>query len=158
MATLRNSLLPAIDAIRAIPGQLGMRLYAVSIVTRTWTGARPGLGTKTDAATALTVDRGQYQAKVRQLTERDVIASAGLYNTQQFEIGPLTPGYASNAGSGGITPDIIDPAVGSTAIEVFFKVTGPGFPAGGGWFKKVATNVTKPYRYTFIVEKTAVVP
>ena len=155
--TLRDSLLPALDVIRGIPAALGMRLYTVAVVQRTWTGARPGLGTKTDVTTGVKVDLGIFQTTVRQLTERDVIASGGLYNTQQFRVGPITPPFAGSTADGDAI-SVFDPVVGSTGVEIFFNIKGPGFPSGGGWFKKVGQDVSRPFRYTFIVEKTAAQP
>jgi len=157
MGTFREGLLPALDVIRGIPGQLGLRLFEVTVVQRSWSGPRAGIGGRVDTSTAVRVALGTYQTKVRQVTERDIIASGGVYNTQQFVVGPITPPFTGSAADGdAITA--FEPPVGTAPTEVFFNIKGPGFPTAGGWFKKVGQDVTKSFRYTFVVEKTAVQP
>lgn len=155
--TLRDSLLPAVDIIRGIPGQLGLRLYTVTVVQRTWTGIRAGLGTNTDTSTGVKVDFGIYQTKVTQLTNSDLIASAGMYNAQDLKVGPITPPYAGSTADGDAIT-VFDPAVGTSPIEIFFNIKGPGYPAPGAWFKKIGQDVTANFHYTFIVRKTGEVP
>lgn len=156
-SNLRDALLPAIDIIRGIPGALGMRLFTVSVFSRTWTGSRVGLGTNNDSSTGVKVDLGVYQTKVRQLTQKDVVASAGLYSLQDFEIGPITPPYVGSVADGDAIT-VFDPALGAQPTEIFFNIRGPGFPATGGWFKKKGQDVTKSYRYMFTVSKTSEIP
>lgn len=155
--TLRNSLLPAVDIIRGIPGQLGMRLFTVTITQRSWSGTRAGLGANTDTTTGLKVDLGIFQTKVTSITMRDVVASAGLYTDQDMRVGPITPPFAGSVLDGDAIT-VFDPAVGANPTEIFFNIVGPGYPAGGAWFKKISQDVSKSYRYTFIVRKTAEIP
>ncbi len=154
MATLRDSLLPAIDRIRGIPGILGLRRYSVSVIQRTWTGTRPGLGASLDTTTAVLTDLGLYQVKVESVTERDIIASGNLYSDQDLKIGPITPPYTGSAADNNAIT-VFDPVVGLSPTEIFFNVKGDGYPAAGAWFKKVSQSVTKNFRYTFVVRRTA---
>lgn len=155
--TLRDALLPAIDAIRGIPAQLGLRLYTVAITARTWTGARPGIGTSSDVTTGIKIDLGIYQTKVTQITERDIIASGGLYNDQDLRVGPITPPFAgSTADNSAIS--VFDPPVGAAPVELFFLITGPNMPAGGAYFKRIGVDVSKSFRYMFTIRKTGETP
>lgn len=155
--SLRDDLLPAIDAIRGIPDQLGTRLYDVSIRVRSWSGSRPAVdnSSSSDADAAFGVDAGTHRTRVVQLTSRDLIASGGNYSDADLKVGPLTPKYAG----GGFEPSDFDPEPTSAPVEIFFKIVGPGMRAGGSWFKKINTNVVgTPFRYTFIVRAVAETP
>jgi hypothetical protein len=156
--TLRQALLPVIDRLRGLPDSLGLRLYAVQIVVRTWSGSRAGLGGNTDTATGLKVDLGVHNIKVVQVTQQDVIASGGLYSNQDLKVGPITPPFPGSAKDDDAIA-IWDPVpvLGAPGAEVFFFITGPGM-LGGAWFKKVGQNVTKNFRYEFTVRRTAEIP
>lgn len=155
--TLRDALLPAVDVMRGIPGLLGQRLFTVSVVVRSWDGSRQGIGSNTDGSTNVRVDMGQFQVKVRQVTEKDIIASGGLYTDQDLKVGPITPPYpGGKANNSDIS--IFDPAVGTNPTEVFFNVKGPGHPVEGSWYKKIGQDVTPVFHYEFTVRKTAEIP
>lgn len=155
--TLRDSLLPAVDVIRALPAQFGMRLFTVAIYQRVWSGSRAGLGINTDTSTGLKVDLGVYPTTVRAVTVQEVIASAGLYTDQDLRVGPITPPYRGSTADGDAI-SIFDPAENALPLELFFLITGPGYPATGAYFKKISQDVTKPFRYMFTVRKTAEMP
>lgn len=153
--TLRDSLLSTVDKIRGIPDTLGVRLYTVTIRVRTWTGARPGIGSGVDADSVFWVDGGTHKPRVVQVTSRDVIASGGMYQDQDLKVGPVTPSYSG----GGVSVDAIDPPPGVSPAEVFFKIVGPGMESGGSWFKKINTNtLPSPFGYTFVVRATGEAP
>lgn len=157
MATLRDTLLPALDQIRAIPAILGLRPHIVSITVRVWTGQQPGDGTYTPTATREKLDLGSYNVKVRNVTQREVIASGGLYVDQDLVVGPITPPYSGSA----LDNDNIstfDPVVGGSPTEVFFNIQGPGYGANGDWFQKIAQRVDQPFRYMFWLRKTGETP
>lgn len=149
-------MLPAIDVMRAIPGSLGLRLFTVAVVSRTWTGARPGLGASADLTTGIKVDLGLFPVKVTMITPAETIASAGLYVSQDIRVGPITPPFTGSAADGDAIT-VFDPPATATGFELFFKVTGPGYP-GGHWFKKISQDVTKSFRYTFVLRKTGKAP
>jgi hypothetical protein len=158
--TPRNLLLPVVDKLRGIPGIFGLRLYAVSLVTRTWSGSRPGVdaSTSSDATAPMTVDLTKFNIKVRQVTSREVLASGGDYRDEDLKVGPITPPYqGSTADNDAIA--IFDPPTATAATELFFNITGPGFqrPAGA-WFKKVSQNVTAPMHYEVVVRHTGETP
>jgi hypothetical protein len=153
MTTLRDSLLPALDAIRGIPSTLGLRQQILSVKRRVWTGERPGIGTYTDTSVTLYVNLGLGNIKVRNLSQKDVIASGGLYTDQDLVAGPITPAY-TGSGADGNTIGIFDPPVGTNPTEVFFNVVGPGYSATGDWFKKIGQRTDQPFRYMLYLRKT----
>jgi hypothetical protein len=157
-STLRSALLPVVDAARGIPGQLGLRLFTVYVVQRTWAGGRPGVGASSDTTTNVKVDLGDYQTKVRVLTSKEVIASGGLYEMQDVEVGPITPPYTGSVVDNDAI-SVFDPApTAGVGFELFFKVIGPGYPATGAWFKKISQRVDLSFRYTFVLRRTGKQP
>lgn len=155
--SLRDGLLPALDIVRGIPGQLGLRLFTVTVYIRRWSGERPGVGTVTEQSFELRVSKGGQPVKVRTLTTREVVASGGLYRDLDIEVGPLTPPYpGSDADESAI--DIFDPDLDTnTAVEMYFKVTGPR-TTDLGWYKKIEQRTDRPLRYMLVLRKTGEVP
>lgn len=153
MTALSEALKAALDGVRAIPAILGLRPYSISIRVRTWDGERVGLGTKTDTDGYITVGDG-YQPRVRQLSQKDIIASNGLYSDQDLEV-MITPAFVSACGVGGYLVSDFDPVVNSNPTEIFFNVQGPGMPAQGSWYKKISQSTDLALTNTFIIRKTA---
>jgi hypothetical protein len=94
------TVLPALDALRAIGGKLGLRVFTCTVRRRVWSGSRPGLPgtTKVDTDTLLTcqaADGTLQPASVRQLTRKEVFASGGLYSSRDLKVGPITPSFAA---------------------------------------------------------------
>lgn len=86
---LPDDLLPLVESLRGLPGQLGFRPYtSVAIRTRTWTGAEPGDGTSSDVTLSLAaagnpLGCGDHLARGA--------ASAGRYTAaNSMRVGPLT--------------------------------------------------------------------
>jgi hypothetical protein len=154
MGALVPPVLVALDACRAIRGVLGLNPFTVTVRVRTWTGARPGLGTKTDKTTTLTVGvppLGPQPCTVREVTNQEIITSGGLYRARDLKIGPLTPSYmAGILPAGGWGDGTVDAPVQGSAAEVFWNVAGPGMPAGGAWCKKIRESVTALHYEVFV--------
>lgn len=156
--------LKALDKIRGIPGRIklrdeGLRLYTVTIRVRSWSGSRPGVdaSTSTDTDKSIWVDGGTHKPRVQQVSQRDIIASGGLYQDQDVKVGPITPLYTGGAADhADIT--VFDPSNLSAPAEVLFKIEGPGMAAGGSWFKKVGQDVSKPLAYRFVLRGTGETP
>jgi hypothetical protein len=154
--TLRTSLLPALDAIRGIPTILGLRLHIVTVRIRQWTGERPGEGSYVDTNTGLKVDLAIGNVKVRNLTQKEVIASGGLFTDQDLIVGPITPPYQGSATDNDAI-SVFDPPtqVGVvSATEIFFNIQGPGYGATGNWFKKIGQRTDQPFRYMLYLRNT----
>lgn len=102
MATLRDGLLPALDALRGIPNALGLRRYTVTLRARTWSGAYPGEGTVTDTDVVI-----NPPPRVRVLSSREVANSGGTYREGDFMITAITPRYTAPT-TGGSTPAMLN--------------------------------------------------
>lgn len=138
--TLKDDLLPLIDRLRAIPADLGFRPYQVWVRTTTWTGSRFGVGTKTVTDTRLLV--GGKDPKVREVRRKDAVAGTSELVNADYEIGPLTPEFAS----GGVAESTINPQKGNDPGTVLFLIKGPGMPEEGQLCQRVGDHVDKPLR------------
>lgn len=161
--TLRDALLPAIDALRGIPATLGLRLYSVQVMYQTWSGTDSsgrsgvGIGTKSNSPLlTLKVATGSAQVSVHQVSQRDIINSGNLYTDQDLKIGPITPPYTGSAKDDDQI-GIFDPVPTGSPTEVHFFVTGPGY-SSGAWFKKIGDDVSKPFSYFLFLRKNPVTP
>lgn len=144
----------SLDAIRGIPGEMGLRPHSVTVRVTTWSGARVGLGTATTTSTALYVGAGAQNPKVRQLSQRDVIASGGKYTDQDLRVGPVTPSYTG----GGVAHATLDPSTSSSPTEVRFLVEGPGFPSAGALCERVGDETDSALHYYLILRQTGQTP
>lgn len=119
--TFRDDLLPKISAIRAIPGDLGLRQYRVFIRVTTSPGARVGIGTPTAVETELTIDGAR--PKVRLLKTQEIISGGGMYVDGDYRVGPFTPAYSG----GGYTAADLDPLpTPGVRREVTYRIVGNG--------------------------------
>jgi hypothetical protein len=158
-----DELLGDLDEIRGIPGELGLRPFSVQLEITTWTGARaglpgPGTGGSTVAVVALYNTGPNPQVatvqpvQVRQLTRQEVISSGGLYTNRDLKVGPLTPQFAAalTQPGGGYLSGNLDPEATITATEIYWRVTGPGFPAAGAIFEKLGQESTALHHYLIL--------
>lgn len=151
--SLVSDILGDIDAIRGdIPSDIGVRPFRVYVLVRTWTGTRSGVGSSSDVTTEITC--AGRPPKVRQLSDVDVIQSGGLYNAGDVQVGPFTPNYTG----GGVSISTFQPSVASSPTEVLFKITGPGYPAAGAWFKVKSNDGNFATRLTIVLSQTAATP
>lgn len=164
MSKLRDNLLPVFDKVaRGIPNKLGLRQYDVSLRTISWSGSRPGVGTKTITDVHFSVNQGKAgndRPKVTLVSTREIVASGGRYTEGDFRIGPMTPQYTDSQGrTFGTTPDDFQLAIKNSPTEIFFNLKGPGMSdqVGGDWFELVETDFTKNFGYTIVVRKTGIV-
>lgn len=147
-----SDLLAGIDAIRAIPGTLGLHPYVVTKVTRTWATAIIGHGSYTDAEEVLLV--GGQNPHVRQVTEsaRDHYLETGpTFSEGDWLVGPLTPEFAG----GGYDADNFD--AGENAVEIFYKIDGPGISSNER-FQAKSKSTDKPFRYTLVLQRAPMTP
>lgn len=147
--SFRTDLLAVIDQIRRIPGEMDLRQNEVTVIVRTWSGARVGVGTKTDVSTVLKI-AGDTNPKVSELSQKDIVASGGELTSQDVKIGPFTPDFVG----GGIDEDVIDPPTGASPKEVYFKVTGNGM-GSGRYFKRYQDETLKNFSRWVFLKATA---
>jgi hypothetical protein len=128
--SFRDDLLPAVDEIRGIPDELGIRLYTVALRTSTWTGDTTGIplgrGIRTDVDTPITLANGR-PPKVRRVSYRDTVASGGKYQEGDFRIGPFTPPHLY----GGVSFAQMAPTGTSGQTSYYFVLSGPDLPSSG---------------------------
>jgi hypothetical protein len=135
MTTFREDIQPDLDDLRGIPNDLGLRQFTVTITVRQWTGERVGVGTRTQTSAILSTSHGQAPVKVVQVTQKEILASGGLYADRDLKVGPMTPAYPG----GGVPIGVLDPLVPPQAQEIFWNVAGPGLPSGGSFCDKINT-------------------
>ena len=160
MAGFLPTILPALDAIRAIGGMLGLRVFTIKVRKRVWSGARPGLGTKTDTDTVLTVqgaDGKLYPVRVSRLNRRDAIASGNKFVAGDLKVGPMTPAYAAALGlsSAGFDDGTFDPAVTASPTELIWMLTTNdggthGVSSGGSVCEKIGEEATALHYIVFL--------
>lgn len=157
-----NALVPAIlnalDTSRAIGGLLGKRILLPMVRRRVWTGERPGIGTFTDTDIFIT-NTGALPTtavSVQMVSQKDIVASGGLYRDRDMRVGPITPPFAATSlvGAGGFDDTTVDPAPTTQAVELFWNVSGQGMPTGGEWCMKIGEEVTWMH-YTVILRAGA---
>ena len=161
MTKLRDKLLPVFDKVaRGIPNKLGLRQFDISMRIVTWTGARPGLGTKVTTDYPVTVNQnmaGNNRPKLVSVSSREVVASGGRYSTDDYRVGPLTPQYVKNGITYGTLPSDVEISIKTIPTEIFFNLKGPGVSdaINGDWFSLVDADFSKNFGYTLVIRKTA---
>ena len=161
MPTLAKSLLPVLDLVRGISGILGFRPTSITVRVVTWTGSRPGLGTSSYVDTPLWVatDTSSPQnPRVVPVTNKDILASGGLYTNEDVKVGPLTPSFPASAvlPGGGYTPGQINPpqpTAGSAYQEIHFKLAGGGYQSPM-WFQRIGDSVISATRYFVVLRRS----
>jgi hypothetical protein len=156
------TILPALDQIRAIGGLLGLRPYTVFIRTRQWPDRRVGYKTFVDNNGGPDVQLTDGQApigpqpvRVRLLSNKDIIASGGLYRDRDLRVGPITPAYlASILPAGGFGDSTVDPPqVGSVPTEILWIVKGPSLPPQGSIHERIGMEETALHIYLVLRAK-----
>ena len=139
MATFRDALLPTISAVRAIAGQLGIRLHTVAIVTGAWSGDHTGDGVETQAATPIT-ESGGHPPKVRWLNDEQI--TVGNLPRGTVEIGPITPAFTG----GGTELGMLTAEAIQRGDTVHVRITGPNHP-DGAMYRVTDVQSHRAFRY-----------
>jgi hypothetical protein len=145
--TFRDDVRAICFNVRQIPGQLGMRPYAVKLVTETWDGEERGQGNVERDETPILEANGQ-NPKVREL-DAEELALAG-FSKGVWQIGPITPSFPG----GGTPRDTLNPPGQPDNTLVFFVLTGPGFPNGQRCTLHKITD-DRAFHFTFQVKESA---
>jgi len=130
---LTDCLKQALDCTLSIPATLGLRAYRVFVTKVTYTGTRPGLGTRTRTDTELLV--GDGYPPVSQVSAKDIFLSGGLLNDKDFKITIVSP-YDTGTATGGTSRDVFDPAMSDLNTQIYFHLYGGNFPSTGQYFKR----------------------
>lgn len=137
--SFKDDLLPLVDSLRGIAGELGFRPYEVYVRVTSWSGARVGLGTKSVTDMRLLV--GGQNPKVREVRSKDVVAGIAESTDAVYEIGPVTPSFAG----GGVAVDTIAPPTTASSTTLFL-IKGPGMPTNGLLCQRTEDDVDRPLR------------
>lgn len=130
---------------RKIPGEHGLRPYAVAIVVGTWAGTYVGRGGQVATLEPIT-EQGGYPPKVRFLNEEQRVL-AGLA-TGSCTIGPITPDFATG---GTALTELLPAVVAQQTVHV--KLTGPAYPSGALFtVKEIKTD--RALHWTLVCEPT----
>lgn len=138
--SLKDDLLPLVDELRGIPGELGFRPYQVWVRKTVYAGPRVGIGASSVTETRLLV--GGQDPKVREIRRHDEVAGSLEAFAGEYEIGPLTPEFAT----GGISEDTINPEKTSTPTAVTFLIKGSGLPDSGILCQRISESNDKSLR------------
>ncbi len=147
---IREDLLPAVQAIRNIAVDFGIRRYQVWIRLVTTDGSRAGLGTKT------VTDTYVGKVKLREVSSKDVVAGTEM-GGGVYELGPFTPEHNGSLGwtdTKALSPADLSPLQTGTPTEIYYVIKGPGFPTSGILCSRVSDDLAKPFRYMVTVKNT----
>lgn len=159
MVSARDRFLGLADRLRSkaaatqLSGVAGfdVRPTGVSVVVRTWV-----VGIRNPLPATLGADYTDETLvlvptpKVRELGTREIASSGGVYVDGDVRIDRITPAYVGLP-EGGYTPEQIAPRapVGSTKVEVFYRLTGPL----AGVYRRVDSRNDKALEYTLTVRR-----
>lgn len=135
---LADDLKSTIDAIRGIPGQLGLRPNRVYLMEGIWDGEYTGEGREDQFLTELTVGDSQ-PPRVRQLGDEAI--ALGNLAAGSIEIGPVTPEYT---GGGFSSATLLAESV-SRGDTWSVKVVGP---AGTTHYRVTSVKTDRAMHYT----------
>lgn len=147
--SLKDDLLPLIDDLRSIPGELGFRPYSVVIRITTWSGQRAGEGTITSTADTRLLVGGQ-NPKVREVRTKDDVVGNTDYANTLWEIGPITPAFPG----GGYNLSVLNPKNDGSTKTTQYILKGPGLPPNGLICVRTEDDVDRPLRAAIRVKSS----
>ncbi|UOF77394.1 hypothetical protein [Caudoviricetes sp.] len=125
--SLADTLRPILHAVRAIPGQLGLREHSVALI-----GARAGGdgqytgdGGRWELSTPIT-HSGGYAPRVRWAKDQDV--AMGLVVKGTITVGPITSDFTGHA----ILTKLVGGNLETGAVRLL-RITGPKHPTGADY-------------------------
>lgn len=140
MATLADSLRPLAKAIRAIPGQYGVRTHRVYVVSSSFGGAYTGDGAREDESFEL-VEGDNQPPKVRWLKADEI--TVGNLPAGSVSIEHITP---DRDGSTTIRDAISGAEIGTGGLR-YLKIVGPNHPTGA-LYRVTSRNFEAALHYT----------
>jgi hypothetical protein len=172
--TLREDLLPLVDACRQITEDLDQRTTGLTIRTRTWSGSVIGQTSDADsevvtdsnselvqtnsASNAVQVERSYTDSDLvfprryhcRILSDKDtaqiITASGGRFVPGRYVKMWFTPSFTG----GGYQQTDLVPVVNDDSQEVIYVLSGNGL---NGDYTLVSFNADRPYRYEMILRQ-----
>ena len=145
--TLRTSLLPVVETLRALtgPGVLDIRTVQLTIRTRVWSGGFIGEGVAVDSDLVL-----PKNYRVENLTSKEIASSGGRFEDGAVKVGPITPDF----GTGGYTPAMLRPEPTTDDTEVIYMLSGQI----SGNYALAQLQTHKPFSYFVILNRRRSTP
>jgi hypothetical protein len=155
-----SQILARYDALaNGIPNLFGIRPFKVYLKVTSWSGQTAGQGARVDTIYPILVNSevdGYNNPYCKQLSQKDVVASGGLFSDMMLQVGPLVPSYTDpiTGQTGGTLPGTIEQAIKTSPQEIHVNVQWAGASsASGDWFEIVSSNFESVYSYYFTVKK-----
>lgn len=141
--SLRTSLLAVVEAARKITGPTGVdiRTDALTIRTRTWSGARLRLGTATDVDLVLPANY-----PIRLIASHEVNSSNGRYEFGDILVNHITP---FDGVTTGYTLAQLKPPVTTDNVEILYLITG----SHPGTYELVEARTYRPFTYQLVLRR-----
>jgi len=122
--SLRDDVLPPIDAARQIIDDLGFRRFSLTIRKRSWTINGSAVAPGTPGATATRTDLViTPRPRGRSVSEAEIAASGGTYKQGDIRFDKITPAFSGAQGSGGYTPAQLYPTFTAASEDICCIVT-----------------------------------
>lgn len=137
------------NAKRAIPHQFGLREFTVDVVrvARGEYQRGPSVATKTRITNG-----GGSNPKVRELSGEE--RALGGYESGTIEVGPITPEYTVGGVTGGTPLETLDPEL-EDGEQLYYLITGPGQPTGGGRYVFDGVKTDKALHFLVTLRRVA---
>lgn len=145
--TLRDDLLPIVDAVRAITGdlQLDQRPSKLTIRTRVWSGGRIGVGSSSDSELEL-----PQHYKIREVSSREVAGSAGRLEIGDLQVVVTPQSTDGNGFTTGYTAEQLAPVFSAPGSEAIYIVSGQI----NGEYSRIDLRRDRPYRFVLTLRRT----
>jgi hypothetical protein len=157
--SLRTSILPGLAAIDAALGNtqgLDLRPTTLTILQRSWSGGRRGVG---NAAIVSTLALPPIY--IRHVTEREIAGSGGRYLQGDWMCGPIRPAWTSLTGTqGGFVIAQLDPPVTTPGVEniYVFSATNPNAAGEVGENQLVQLHQDLALAFMLVLRRRATTP
>jgi len=140
--SLRDDLLPVVNALRSLPNTFGLRRYTVAIRRRAWSGGKPGNGVATVTDLAI-----NPPPKVRFVSTEEIASSGGTYREGDVMIDRITPRFVVPT-TGGFSPVMLNIRPNSAAEDVAIVLNGD---EGLLEAEVIKFNFTRAFNYWMVV-------
>lgn len=146
--SLRTSALKIANKLRALPSKPALDIYTTSVTIRTRTNAGGRIGVdavKTDVDVVI-----RPRPKVREVNQREIAGSGGLYQAGDVKVGPITPAHSG----GGYTAAQLAPVTSTNGVEIIYVLSG----GVTGEYKRVDLTTDRAFSYWLLLRRKRSTP
>lgn len=137
------------NSIRQIPADFGLREFAVYAVTVQY---QRDLQRGPAVDIPVRILNNGANPKVRELSSEE--RALGGYESGTLEVGPITPEYTSGGVTSGTPLSALDPEL-QEGEQLYYLITGPGQPEGGGRYQLDGVSTDRALRFMLTLRKVA---